>query len=173
MTKRRMGNYLSTSRFKGLELFAKETLTAWELGEKMWPGHKMAKVNGRAIVRELLLGEYITRADLSQAAQPNDGGDPVKYRAAAKAASILENPPWLCRYCRLDTTDSMKRLWYFPCNGCSALHQVCRLCRKQLLKAYGEFPYKIKLRGCPGTIAIVPEKQKKKKEAEPQQELAT
>lgn len=176
MTRKRMGLWLSTSRVKGLEEFVKQPLSAWELGERMWPGHRMSKVNGRAIVRELLLGEFIEPVNPAQPAEPKDGGDPVRYRATAKAATVIANPPWLCRYCKLDTMNSMKRLWVFPCEGCRREHQVCRFCRKHLLKAFGEFPYAIRLRGCPGTITIPlrPEKKPKREvQVETQKELAT
>jgi hypothetical protein len=175
MTKKRMGLWLATSRVKGLERFINQNLTAWELGELMWPGHRMAKVNGRAIVRELLLGQFIELVDPAQEAQPKDGGDPVRYRATARAAAVIENPPWLCRYCKLDTMNSMKRLWVFECEGCKQEHQICRFCRKHVLKAFGEFPYQIKLRGCPGTVNVPPrpEPKKKKVEVETQSELAT
>ena len=173
MTKKRMGLWLSKSRVLGLGQFVKENLSAWELGERMWPGHKMAKVNGRAIVRELLLGEFIELVNPEQEAQPKDGGDPVRYRATARAAAVMANPSWICRYCKLDTTDSMKRLWVFPCEGCKQEHQVCRFCRKHLLKAFGEFPYTIKLRGCPGSIVIPPRPEKKPKKDKNKVEVAT
>lgn len=174
MTKPRIGIYLSSSRVKGLERFVGRALSAYELGEEMWPGHKMSKVNGRAIVRALLLGEYIEPVQPMQEPQPKDGGDAIRYKATAKAAAIIANPPWLCRYCSTDISASMKRLWRYPCIGCRDQHQVCRYCRKQLLKAVGEFPYAVKLRGCPGTVQIQVriEKSRKKKEEEPQQELA-
>lgn len=175
MTKRRSGTYLSTTRVKGLEQFVRAPLSAYELGDIMWPGHKMSKVNGRAIVRELLLGEYIELTQPNQEAQPKDGGDPVRYRATSKAAAIIANPPWLCRYCSTDISKSMKRLWHYPCTACTETHQTCRFCRKQLLRATGDFPYTVKLRGCPGTVQIQappPKKPKKKKEEELQQDLA-
>lgn len=175
MTKRRSGTYLSTTRVKGLEQFVKAPLSAYELGDIMWPGHKMSKVNGRAIVRELLLGEYIRYVDPLQQGQRGDGQDAVRYRATEKAAAIIANPPWLCRYCSMDVTHSMKRLWHYPCAGCSETHQTCRFCRKQLLRATGDFPYAVKLRGCPGKVQVQappPQKPKKKKQEEPQQDLA-
>lgn len=176
MTRKRSGTYLSVTRVKGLEQFVKTPLSAYELGDIMWPGHKMSKVNARAIVRELLLGEYIELTQPMAQGSSGDGHDPVRYRATAKAAAIIANPPWLCRYCSTDISNSMKRLWHFPCAGCQNQHQVCRLCRKQLLLATGEFPYKVKLRGCPGTVKVaVPvkiEKPKKRKEEEVQQDLA-
>jgi hypothetical protein len=177
MTRKRMGLWLSTSRVKGLERFVEQSLSAWELGELMWPGHRMAKVNGRAIVRELLLGEFIEPVNAAQPAEPVNGEDPVRYRATARAAAVIENPPWLCRYCKLDTMNSMKRLWVFPCDGCGQEHQVCRFCRKHLLKAFGGFPYVIRLRGCPGSVQIPPRPEKKPKkeeiQVETQSELAT
>jgi len=171
MTRRREGNYLSTSRVKGLQQFVKASLSAYELGEILWPGHKMAKVNARAIVRELLLGEYIKPvADIDSI----PGSEKCKFHATEKSASILANPPWLCRYCSTDVSNSMKRLWHHPCITCDTQHQACRFCRKQLLKATGDFPYVTKLRGCPGTVSVVQRpipKLKKKKEVEVQRDL--
>lgn len=143
MTRKRSYTHLSKSRFLALGEFDKGALSAQALGERMWGTHKMALVNAKAIVRELLLGEFIESAF---------GGE--VYRATPKAKSILENPPWICRYCSLDTSDSFRRLWSFPCMRCGTGHSVCRFCRKYLLKASGEFPYSIKLRGCPDNVEV-------------------
>ncbi len=157
-------NHLTATRVKGLEHFVKGALSAYELGDLMWPGHKMAKVNARAVVRALLLGEYIELTQPMAQASSGDGNDPVRYRATARAAAVIANPPWLCRYCSLDVTNTLRRLGYYPCEGCSELHQVCRWCRKHLIRAVGQFPYKIKLRACPGKIEIPKRPEPKKKE---------
>lgn len=169
MTRRKPGTWLSSTRVKGLEHFAKQPLSAYDLGDLMWPGHKMAKVNGRAIVRELLLGEYIEPTQPMMEPQPKDGGDPVMYRATEKAAAVIANPPWLCRYCSTDVGGSMRRLYRFLCEGCLEIHQVCRWCRKYLIRPTGEFPYVVKVRACPGKIAIPKRPEPKKKEPESSQ----
>lgn len=155
MTRRLSYTRLSKSRFLGLEHLAKEALTAPELGQKMWPGHRMATVNARAIFRELKVTQLVVPVD----------GDLERFRATEGAKELLANPSWICRYCSLDTTDSMKRLWDYPCMGCEEVHRVCRLCKKQLLKPTGDFPYVLKVRGCPGTVPM-PLKQEKKKKFE-------
>lgn len=158
MTRKLSYTRLSKSRVKGLEHFSKEPLTAEELGQRMWPGHRMAKVNAAAVVRELLLGNYIDFVV--------PGAVPQRFQATPRAKEMIQNQPWLCKYCSLDTTDSMKRLWPYPCVGCESHHQVCRSCKKHLLKATGDFPYVVKLRSCPGAYVIV--RAEKKKKLEPQ-----
>lgn len=161
MTKKLSYTRLSKSRFIGLGHLDKEWLTAKQLGQKMWPDHRMATVNAAAIVRELLLADLVIR-------QRNSGPDDL-YRTTEKAAVILKDPSWICRYCSLDTSDSNKRLWHFPCVGCDTHHQVCRFCRRHLTKVVGDFPYTVKLRGCPGSVEVPsrPEKKPREKSQKP------
>lgn len=159
MTKKLSYTRLSKSRFIGLGLLEKEWLTAGQLGQKMWPSHKMATVNARAIVRELFLADLLIR-------QRNSGPDDL-YRTTERAVPILKNPSWICRYCTLDTSDSNKRLWALPCLTCPEHHYACRYCRRHLSKVVGEFPYKVKYRGCPGTVEIPKRPEKKQKSAKP------
>ncbi len=170
--------YLSISRVKGLEQFLKAPLTAEQLGQILWPGHKMAKVNAGAIVRELLLGDYIeipSKPDFGAASGPTGlhsptswsgpiGPDGPRYRATPKAAAIVANPPWMCRYCTLDIMGTRRRLQRFPCETCTEIHQVCRRCRKHLIRPTGNFPYVVKVRTCPGRIEIPKEPERKKKD---------
>lgn len=156
MTKKLSYTRLSKSRFIGLGHFAAGWLTAAELGQKMWPDHRMATVNARAVVRELLLADLLL-------AQRNPGAVD-RFCATEKAAIILKDPSWICRYCSLDTTDSNKRLWAYPCLGCEGFHQVCRFCKRHVLKVSGDFPNQIvKVRGCPGQVEIPKRPEKKPK----------
>jgi hypothetical protein len=139
---------------RGLEEFSKRPLSAYELGDLLWPKHKMAKVNARAVVRELLLHGLVEAF----------GGDPIRYRPTDKAPEVLRNPPWLCRYCSLDVTGTLRRLAQYWCRGCPEGHSVCRWCRKFLLRATGEFPYKIQLQACPGKFEIPKRPEPKRKE---------
>ena len=176
MTRRKAPAYLSATRVKGLEQFLKEPLSAYELGDILWPGHRMSRVNGLAVVRELLLGEYIEYVDPLQQGQAGDGQDPVRYKATAKAAAVVANPPWKCRYCTLDVSGTLRKLLLFPCEGCRDVHQVCRWCRKFLIRPTGSFPYIIKVRACPGKIEIPrrpePKKKSEQKPDEIQKEFA-
>lgn len=153
---RSMG-YLSISRVKGLEQFLKTPLTAEQLGNVLWPGSRMALVNARAVVRELFVGEYIEYA--------NPTG--LLFKATAKAAAIVANPPWMCRYCTLDVMGTRRRLQRFPCETCAEIHQVCRRCRRHLIRPTGMFPYVVKVRTCPGRIEIPKEPERKKKDPRP------
>lgn len=158
MTKKLFYTRLSKSRFIGLRHFSEGWLTAAELGQKIWPGHRMATVNARAIVRELFLQDLLLR-------QGGEDDESPKFCSTERAEIILRDPSWICRYCSLDTTDSNKRLWAFPCAGCETFHQVCRYCKRHVLKVIGDFPYQIKVRGCPGTVEIPPRPEKKPKPA--------
>lgn len=153
-----MIHHLPPSRVKGLSEFLKKPLSIRELADLLWPGHRMAKVNAAAVVRELLLGGYVASV-----------GKTDRYEATDIAAPIIANPPWICRYCTLDITGSRRKLWAFSCEGCPDIHRVCRFCRRHLVRATGDFPYEIKLRACPGKIEIPKPKPKerKKKSAEP------
>lgn len=151
MTKKLSYTRLSKSRFIGLGHFQKEWLTAPQLGRKMWGDHRMATVNARAIVRELLLADLL----LSR------GAEETEFRASEAAAIILRDPSWICKYCSLDTTDSNKRLWVYPCVGCETFHQACRSCKRHVLKVVGDFPYTVKARGCPGQVEIPKRPEKK------------
>lgn len=165
MTRKLSYTRLSKSRFEGLRLlFPTPGLTVRELATRMWGGHRMALVNAKAVLRELHLSNLIIKI--------TTGAEEPRFLSVAEAKPILENPSWICKYCSLDTTDSNKRLWGYPCMGvgCGQHHQVCRFCKKQLLKATGDFPYVVKLRGCPGTVAVTaparPEKKKKLEEVQ-------
>jgi hypothetical protein len=161
MTRKLSYTRLSKSRFEGLKLLSAGWKTAAELGRAMWGDHRMATLNARAIVRELLLADLI----LAQR------GEVDRFTATEKAKPILKNPSWICRYCSLDTTDSNKRLWPYPCLGCPEHHYVCRFCKKPLLKPVGEFPYAINVRGCPGTVQIPKRPERKpRKEKKPEQD---
>lgn len=155
VTKKLNYTRLSKSRFLGLKHFSLGWLTAAELGQKMWPDHRMATVNARAIVRELLLQDLLLR-------QGGEGDENPHFCATEKAELILRDPSWICRYCSLDTTDSNKRLWAYPCLGCDGFHQVCRYCKRHALKISGDFPSQVvKVRGCPGSVLIPPRPEKK------------
>ncbi len=157
MTKKLSYTRLSKSRFEGLKIIqASYPITAKELGRRMWGDHRMATVNASAIVRELFLADLVLRqrgADL-----PED-----RYLPTENVESILKNPSWICRYCSLDTSDSNKRLWVYQCVNCKEHHYVCRYCKRHLLKPVGEFPYAIKVRGCPGSVQIPPRAERKPK----------
>lgn len=151
MTKKLSYTRLSKSRFIGLEHFSRSSLTASELGALMWGAHRMALVNAKAVIRELLLGEFIRVA----------GGTPSFYVSTERAKPILKDPSWICKYCSLDTTDSNKRLWAYPCAGCETFHQACRSCKRHVLKVTGDFPYTVKARACPGQVEIPKRPEKK------------
>jgi hypothetical protein len=81
---------------------------------------------------------------------------------------ILRDPSWICRYCSLDTSDSNKRLWVYPCLGCNGFHQTCRYCKRHVLKVSGDFPsQEPKFRGCPGSVEVPRRPEKKPKKEKP------
>lgn len=156
MTKKLSYTRLSKSRFIGLGHFHSEGwMTAAELGRKMWGDHRMATVNARAIIRELFLADLLLR-------QGGEGEENPKFCSTEKAEVILRDPSWICRYCSLDTTGSNKRLWAYPCLGCDGFHQVCRYCKRHVLKVSGDFPSQmVKIRGCQVQVPKRPEKKPK------------